>query len=206
MADTLTDLPAPARTPLAHWNETFAALAPAVHLVEAPVAAVIVRTDDPGVIASLNLPGACTIRRAGGETAIWLGPDEWLLTRPGLAGHQYLREVTERIGVGALSASPQTPAPTAYLADATGQRTQIILGGEHATTILAHGCAIDLDPAAFGPGDVAQTLLAQAGIILHRTESADPDSGAPSFALYVRSSFADYLAGWLVDATIEYRT
>ena len=43
---------------------------------------------------------------------------------------------------------------------------------------------------------MAQTLLAQAAVIVHRV----PDG----FAVLVRSSYADYLAAWLVDAATEY--
>jgi sarcosine oxidase subunit gamma len=44
-----------------------------------------------------------------------------------------------------------------------------------------------------------QTLLARTGIILQVT-------GADSVTLLVRSSFAEYLAAWLSDACVEYRT
>lgn len=189
------------RSPLHGWASAFAALAPAVQVCESPVAQVVVRTTDANAIARLDLPAACHVRRGGadgdgddgdrGEVAIWLGPDEWLLYRPGIPGHEYLAEVTGRLG----DARPGT-----YLMDATGQRTRLLLAGEHARTVLAHGCAIDLAPESFGPDEAAQTLLAQTGVILHRT-GHDPASG---FALLVRSSFADYLAHWLLDAAAEY--
>lgn len=182
------------RSPLHGWASAFAALAPAVRLCESPVAQVVVRTTDEDAIARLDLPAACHVRHGGaddGEAAIWLGPDEWLLYRPGIPGHEYLAEVTGRLG---------DTQPGTYLMDATGQRTRLLLTGEHARTVLAHGCAIDLAPESFGPDEAAQTLLAQTGVILHRTGD-DPESG---FALLVRSSFADYLAHWLLDAAAEY--
>ncbi|WP_298808805.1 sarcosine oxidase subunit gamma [uncultured Gordonia sp.] len=180
----------PMITPLASWAWRFAALAPAVLVSETPVAAISVRTTDPGVIDALTLPGACAISSADGTDAIWLGPDEWLLTRPGIAAHDWLPVLQTSVDAG-----KSAPGGT-YLADTTGQRTRITLDGPYAATVLAHGCAIDLSPGRFGDTAAVQTFLAQAGVIVHRENSG--------FALYVRSSFADYLAAWIVDAATEY--
>jgi sarcosine oxidase, subunit gamma len=65
--------------------------------------------------------------------------------------------------------------------------------------VLARGCAIDLHPRAFGRGSSAQTTLGQAGVVL----LALGDDGQ-DFAVLVRSSFAGYLATWLLDASLEY--
>lgn len=176
-----------ALSPLHAWADRFATLAPAVVLGESPVAQAIVRTDDPDTIARLDLPGACRLRRNGDEVALWLGPDEWLLYRPRVPGHDYLAEIGAAVG---------RDATRTFLLDASGQRTRLLLSGPRADTVLAHGCAVNFAPAAFGADDVAQTLFAQTGIIVHRTDDG--------FALLVRSSFADYLAHWLIDASAEY--
>ena len=55
-----------------------------------------------------------------------------------------------------------------------------------------------MHPAAFGPGCCAQTLLARAHVILQ--------GRADGFRVFVRASFADYLAEWLLDASLEERT
>lgn len=178
-------------SPLASRSSELAALAPAVLLAETPVAALTIRTDDPDVIARLQLPGACSISRAAdGTTAVWLGPDEWLIYRADVIPHRWASDIATLGGTGA------------YVCDVSAQRSRLVLGGPHATTILAHGCAIDLDERSFGTDGVAQTLLAQAGVILHRADPAyDPH---PGLVLFVRSSFADYLADWLIDAATEY--
>ncbi|MFT4043143.1 MAG: sarcosine oxidase subunit gamma family protein [Gordonia sp. (in: high G+C Gram-positive bacteria)] len=194
--DNITSTVEHAISPLANWSERFAALAPAVLLAERPVAAVVVRTNDPAVATTLGLASACRVRRTGDEVAVWLGPDEWLLYRPGRTGHEYLAEVGNR-----LSGVPDNARAGTYLIDATGQRTRLLLDGPYAETILAHGCAIDVSPGVFGPDHAAQTLLAQAGVLVHRT--AGTDTG---FTLFVRSSYADYLARWLTDASTEYIT
>ncbi|MFT4126755.1 MAG: sarcosine oxidase subunit gamma family protein [Gordonia sp. (in: high G+C Gram-positive bacteria)] len=179
------------RSPLHHWQERFAALAPAVELCESPVAQTIVRTEDPAAIAALDLPGVCERRTTGDETALWLGPTEWLLYQPGITGHTYAARVAERVTASGSGSGT-------YVLDATGQRTRLLLSGPHAETVVRHGCAKDLDPTAFGAREVVQTLLAQAAIVLHRSAVGE------GYVLLVRSSFADYLAAWLVDAATEY--
>ena len=156
------------------------------------VAQVTVRTDDPTTIAQLGLPAACSISRSpDGTTAVWLGPDEWLLYRGGVTPRDFVAEIEMLCGSGA------------YVCDTSAQRTRIVLDGPHARTLLAHGCAIDLDERSFDENAAAQTLLAQAGVILHRT---DPEvDGAAGFVIFVRSSFADYLTAWLIDSGVEYR-
>ncbi|TDC07091.1 FAD-dependent oxidoreductase [Nonomuraea longispora] len=75
--------------------------------------------------------------------------------------------------------------------DVSGQRTVLELAGPAAYDVLITGCPIDLDPSVF-PGH-AQTLLARTSVILERLP---PET----YRIYVRSSFAKYLAEWLIDA------
>jgi sarcosine oxidase subunit gamma len=62
--------------------------------------------------------------------------------------------------------------------------------------VLAHGVAIDLDERSFGPDRCAQTLLAKAQVIIERREES-------AFCVYPRSSFASYVAEWLLDAAAD---
>jgi sarcosine oxidase subunit alpha len=84
-------------------------------------------------------------------------------------------------------------APQPGWVDVSGQRTILELSGPSARDVLITGCPIDLDPTAF-PGH-AQTLLGKTQVIL---EQSAPDT----YRIYVRSSFAAYLAEWLLDALI----
>ena len=70
----------------------------------------------------------------------------------------------------------------------------LLIQGEGAQELLAHGIAIDLHRRVFAPGRCAQTLLAQAQVVLERPS----DNNA--FHVYVRRSYAPYLAEWLLDA------
>lgn len=161
----------------------------AVRLDRIPVAQTVVRCADPDLVARLELPGACTLTRSGDEARVWLGPTEWLLHGPGPA-EALLSDVVDRIGGGA-----------AYALDVSGQRVRLDLSGPRAETVLAHGCALDLSDGAFAADAAAQTLLAQAGVLVHRLS---PTAPSPGFTIFVRSSYAHYLVTWLRDAATEY--
>ena len=75
--------------------------------------------------------------------------------------------------------------------DVSGQRTVLELSGPGAREVLLTGCPIDLHPEVF-TGHTS-TLLAKAQVVLERTE-------ADVYRVHVRSSFAHYLAEWLLDA------
>ena len=120
----------------------------------------------------------------GTRTALWLGPDEWLVVGP--AGRRARR--SRRCSSDAL------PRDVGSVVGLSANRTALELRGPHARDVLAAGCSLDLHPRAFGPGDCAQTLLARAAVILHQTDAE------PVYRILVRGSFAGYLADWLLDA------
>jgi sarcosine oxidase subunit gamma len=125
---------------------------------------------------------------AGDGRLVWLGPDEWLVTSAGTAPEALEAELADVL------------RPVDGVAvDVSAQRIGLRITGARAREVLAKGCAIDLHPRAFGRGSSAQTTLGQAGVIL----LALGDDGE-DFAVLVRSSFAGYLATWLLDASLEY--
>ncbi|PWJ54110.1 sarcosine oxidase subunit gamma [Quadrisphaera granulorum] len=134
-------------------------------------------------------PGTWTPTPAGGRI-VWLGPDEWLVVDPSAPSW----DLEARLRAAA------APHGGAAL-DVSGQRVVLSLSGEHARDLLAAGCAVDTHPSVFRRGAAAQTLLGQAGVIL----LALSDDGT-DYELFVRSSFARYLADWLADAATEHRT
>ncbi len=83
------------------------------------------------------------------------------------------------------------------IVDVSANRTLLQIRGPKARELLAHGVPIDLDVRSFGRGSCAQTLLAKAQVIIERI------SEDPAFHLYVRSSFASYVADWILDAAAE---
>jgi sarcosine oxidase, subunit gamma len=165
-----------------------------------PVSAMVqVRADLPGPAADAVAqvlgvplparPGTWVATPAGGR-AVWLGPDEWLVTDPSAPSW----DLESRLR------SAAAPAGGAAL-DVSAQRVVLRLEGPHARDLLAAGCAVDTHPSVFAAGSAAQTLLGQAGVIL----LALSDDGR-SYEVLVRSSFARYLADWLADAATEHRT
>jgi sarcosine oxidase subunit gamma len=166
----------------------------ALRLAEVPFLAQInVRLDPKGPAAeavrlALGLqlpPEPDTAVQAGELTALSLGPDEWLVVGP--PGTQADLEARIRTAVG------EEPAA---VTDVSAQRTTVLVAGPRARDLLAHGCSLDLHPRAFGPGRCAQTTLARAQVVLIGRERG--------FCVLVRSSFAGYLADWLLDAASEY--
>lgn len=128
-----------------------------------------------------------TASSGGGRSALWLGPDEWLVV--GGEGEESLLDRVLRTALGDSFGS---------VVDVSANRTVIELGGSAARDVLAHGCLVDLHPRAFGPGRCAQTLLSKAQIIIHQVNDT------PTFHLYVRTSFAWYVADWLLDALTQF--
>jgi sarcosine oxidase, subunit gamma len=124
-----------------------------------------------------------TVRGVGDHHALWLGPDEWLIVGPPGTEVDLVRILRSALGdrFGAV-------------VDVSAARTTLELTGPHARAVLEFGCSLDLDPRAFPPGSCAQTLVARAQLIL---QHVDP---APTYRLYVRPSFAAYLAAWLIDS------
>lgn len=170
----------------------------AIRLAELPfLAQVNVRLDAKspaaeavGLALGLQLPlEPNTVVHAGDVTAVWLGLDEWLVV--GLRGTE--RDLESRIR----SAAGDEPVS---VTDVSAQRTTLLVGGRRARDLLAHGCSLDLHPRAFGPGRCAQTTLARTQVVLVARD--EPRAG---FWVLVRSSFAGYLADWLLDAAVEYR-
>jgi sarcosine oxidase subunit gamma len=152
--------------------------------------------DDPefveGAAAALGfaLPTVpCTA--AGGETsALWLGPNEWLVvTTPGAEA-----ELADTLR-GALAET------VSAVTDITDSRTVIRLSGPAARDVLAKGCPLDLHASAFAAGAVKQSLLAHVDVVVHLV--ADEARG-PVFEITVLRSFAAYLWRWLADAGTEY--
>jgi sarcosine oxidase subunit gamma len=187
----------PRTGPLHGWSERFADLPDGVQIGAEPfVAMADLRVDPAGpaadaVAAHLGVVALPTRPSwVEGDTArvIWLGPDEWLVTSPfrSPAG----LEAGLRAAVGAAGA----------VVDVSAQRTTLRLRGEHVRDVLATGCAIDLHPRTFPAGSAVQTTLGLAGVVLLAL-----DDTATHYQLLVRSSFARYLATWLLDAATEFR-
>jgi sarcosine oxidase, subunit gamma len=124
-------------------------------------------------------------------TALWLGPDQWLLVCPADDSALFMNSLQEALADSHCA-----------ITDVSDGRTALSLEGPSAREVLAKGCPLDLHPRAFPPGSCAQTLVGKADVLLH-LRADEPAAGA-SFDLYVGRSFAHYLWSWLEDAGREY--
>jgi sarcosine oxidase, subunit gamma len=176
------------------WSDSFADLPDSVGITVEPfVAMVDVRLGTVGAAAAERLgvdlptvPNTWVATDSG--RAAWLGPDEWLLTSTAEAPEEL--EARVRAAVVPLGGSA---------ADVSAQRITLRLTGERVRDVLARGCAIDLHPRVFGEGSSAQTTLGLAGVVLLALSDTGDD-----YLVLVRSSFAGYLAEWLLDAALEF--
>ncbi|MFF3330676.1 sarcosine oxidase subunit gamma [Streptomyces sp. NPDC002888] len=187
------------RSPLAHLEERMRAAtvtgALGVALTEWPFITMVNLRVDPASEAGDRIEkalGAPLPRQCGGTTAsgprtvVWLGPDEWLV----------LSQTEERVVTAelrdALGADPGS------VVDVSANRTTLELSGPAARQVLEKGCPLDLHPRAFGPGQAVSTTVGPVAVLLWQVDDA------PTYRLLPRSSFADYLARWLIDAMSEY--
>lgn len=127
---------------------------------------------------------ACRSAAEHATSALWLGPDEWLILHadmqdgwvPGLAA--------------------RLEGELCSLVDVSHRQVALSIDGPLAEEILASGCALDLALAAFPEGMCARTMFAKAEIVLWRTERS-------RFHLEVWRSFARYVEALLREAESE---
>lgn len=185
----MTAEPLPRLGPLDAWAERFAALPDGVRITPEPFVAMAgVRLGPAAPPPGLALPTTPSTWVASGDgRAIWLGPDEWLVTSPSRSPQELAAALRAEVGAAGT------------VVDVSAQRTTLRLRGAHVRDVIATGCAIDLHPRAFPAGSAAQTLLGLAGVVLLGLDDVGTD-----YEVLVRPSFARYLAGWLLDAAGEF--
>ncbi len=126
-----------------------------------------------GAAFGLALPTQpCRAAEADGRSALWLGPDEWLLLAP----------------PGTLDAD--TAVPGASVVDIGHRQVGLVLEGSGAVDALAAGCPLDLHPTAFPVGMCTRTVFGKAEIVLWRRDAA-------RFHVEAWRSFAAYVHGLL---------
>ena len=122
-----------------------------------------------GAAFGLALPTQpCRAAEADGRSALWLGPDEWLLLAP----------------PGTLDADAAVPGASAV--DIGHRQVGLVLEGPGAMDALAAGCPLDLHSTAFPVGMCTRTVFGKAEIVLWR-------QGAERFHVEVWRSFAAYV-------------
>ncbi|MFD5257409.1 sarcosine oxidase subunit gamma [Streptomyces bobili] len=197
MAELTTDVRV---SPLAHLEERMRAAAVTgdrgAALTERPFLTMVNLRVDPaseaadrmGQTLGAPLPSRCGETTGSGPlTVFWLGPDEWLvLSRAEPSA--VTAELNEALG----------DAPGSVV-DVSANRTALELSGPAARQVLEKGCPLDLHPRAFAPGQAVSTTVGPVAVLLWQVDDT------PTYRLFPRSSFADHLARWLIDAMSEYQ-
>jgi sarcosine oxidase subunit gamma len=129
---------------------------------------------------------ANTVARGNGYDVMWLGPDEWLVCSA--TAHDATRTAPLQAKLGAAFTGLFASA-----VDIGSGYTVLEISGTRTREVLARGCPLDLHPKLFGEGQCAQSHYFKASMTLLPT-------GASSFDIVVRRSFADYFVKMMLDA------
>jgi sarcosine oxidase subunit gamma len=187
-------------SPAAHLAEQFAAAEVsgprAVRIREVPFLTMLGVRALPGSAAAgrietrlgASLPSACgAVTTGDGLSVLWLSPDEFLV----MSDEQQPAPLTAAL-VEALQGEPGSAT------DLSANRTTFELGGPTAREVLEKGCPLDLHPRAFEVGTAYVTLVGSVPVILWKVEEE-------TYRILPRSSFADFLGRWLLDAMAEFK-
>ena len=128
-----------------------------------------------------------TVAADGEISALWLGPDEWLLLTPPDRQMDVVLALKAALG-----------DTFAAVNDLSGGQTVVRIQGTHARDVLSKGCPLDLHPRVFGPGQCAQSHISKTMALIRQIDDT------PTYDGIIRRSFADYLARWLEEAASEY--
>ena len=123
----------------------------------------------------------CRAVTANGRTALWLGPDEWLVLAPATE-----RELAKGIGAGLAS-----------IVDLSHAYIGIEVLGPRAAWCVNAFNALDLADHAFPVGACTRTLFGKAEIVLWRPE-------AERFRIEVARSYGPYVWQCLNEASWEF--
>lgn len=133
-----------------------------------------VRAEDVAAVSSalgVDLPvRPKTSAYANGRTALWLGPDEWLVIDEGESGL-----MTAAANSGVLHSAT----------DVSHRNTAILVSGPGAAEAINAGCSQDLSLDVFPIGACSRTLFGKVEIVLLRTAE-------DAFRVEVWRSFSGY--------------
>ncbi|BAK76169.1 sarcosine oxidase, gamma subunit [Pseudogulbenkiania sp. NH8B] len=138
-------------------------------------------------VLQLALPsGQAMAASAGGCSAVWMGPDEWLIQSVEETGPELERALRQAMA-----------GEHHAVVDVSSGYTVFELSGRRVREVLAKGCPLDLHPKVLPVGCSTQSHFFKAGItVLH--------IGEDLYQLVVRRSFAEYACLMLLDAADEF--
>lgn len=160
----------------AHAGVSVQAAAPAARIsLRAPEASLPAL----GKALGLALPGKPRSSSSSGDrSALWLGPDEWL--------------VIDRDGADLMGALARVRDFHSAV-DVSHRNVAILVDGPAAEAAISAGCPQDISPEVFPVGACSRTILGKVEIVLWRI-------GEHAFRVECWRSFADYAFTFLADA------
>jgi methylglutamate dehydrogenase subunit D len=130
-----------------------------------------------GAALRLAAPESPAYARGEGVGLVGTGPGMWLAIGEG-AESDWAESLAERLqGIASVS-------------DQSGAYIVFRLAGPGARALLQQGIAIDLDPAVFGPGAAATSVIAHIGVILWSVD-------AETFDVAIFRSYAASFRHWI---------
>lgn len=139
---------------------------------------------DPSALGpafALELPVRPCTSISGERSALWLGPDEWLVLAP--AGTEW----------------PDWEDERGAAVDVDHRQIGLLVQGPQAADALAIACPLDLALAAFPVGTCTRTVFGKAEIVLWRRDEH-------AFHLEVWRSFATYVERLLAEGVRDLLT
>jgi sarcosine oxidase subunit gamma len=130
-------------------------------------------------------PTSCRFIARGLRSALWLGPDEWLLQAVGEAPEELFAHLE-----GSLAGHPHA------LVDVSHRSVAFSVSGPKSEYLLNHGCPLDLSSARFPVGMCTRTLIGKAPVVLSRQDVS-------TFHVDVWRSFAPYVWQLLDEPRVE---
>ena len=116
---------------------------------------------------------------------LWLAPTEWAIVGTP-------SDVVRRRAASALGEALH------HVADIGNRRVAFTLEGPWSREVIAKGCSLDLHPRRFPPGALAQTLMAQCAVLIHRPADSD------RFDIILDATLSGHMQAWLADAAVEF--
>ncbi len=126
-------------------------------------------------------PKTSAASKSGARSALWLGPDEWLVIDTG--GGDPVADCAKVTGLHSA-------------VDISHRNTAILVEGRGAEATLSAGCPQDLSLAVFPVGACSRTILGKIEVVIWRT-------GETAFRLECWRSFSTYAFDFLEEAAAD---
>jgi sarcosine oxidase subunit gamma len=120
-------------------------------------------------------------------TAIWLGPDEWMIVSNELVNKDNNKQELKEMLFNNISKTN-----LGAVIDVTDQFVKLELKGKNIYEIFSAGCPFNFNEFKEKKGSTTQTVLNHIDVILHHKDENIVN-------LFVRRSFAEHLWSWIED-------